>query len=131
MPRLRRDTADVVIVPEEQHRQKSKRQRDEHPLYAQLPERNHPVISSRREERLRDGQFDNVGALQSSWDVGKAGPEEGGDRVGVVGEDFADPGLEGLGCCFLLFEGVDGQEEEDGDDDVEVAFRFTFVEEGD
>ena len=64
-----------MIVIEEQHNQKAKRDGNENPSDGQVPEINQPKTWLRRIKGTCDGEFGYVGALECSWDVSETDPE--------------------------------------------------------
>lgn len=57
---------------------------------------------------------------QSTWEVGESCPEDGGQRVGVVGDGFAEPATCRCGAAEC-FEEVDCEPICQRDDAAEVA----------
>lgn len=82
--RLGAERADVVVVVEEQREQDAHGQRDEDPFCFEVPEVDQPAAVDGRVEsaRVRDAQEFCV--FDAAGDVREAGPEDGGDGVGVV-----------------------------------------------
>lgn len=68
-----------MIIVEEQHDQKSKRQRHENPFHIQFPKVNQPAARLRWVEGFADRDTGHIHRFERARDVRKSHPEDGSD----------------------------------------------------
>ena len=111
---LCREGGEVVVVVEEEHHEAANGEGDEDPFHRQVPEVDQPAAVYGGVESAGVGEAEEVDTLEVAGDVAEADPEDGRDRVGVVGQDLAETGAE-HGRAADALEEVDGDGVEDGD----------------
>lgn len=117
---LSSQTRHIMVVVKQQHSQEAKRQCHEDPSDVEIPKVDHPVPRLRGLEGLGRRHECNVSALQVSWNVRKAHPEERRKDVCIVCEDAAEPRLPDDAAAKLL-EAIYGAEIQYGNQAGEVA----------
>ena len=105
-----------MIVVEEDGHEDAVWHGDEYPFDFDVPEINDPGAIDGGVEGAGDGEeLPFYGADVSAAEVHEAGPEEGGDWVGVVGEEGAEPGA-GESDFAEFLEVVNREGEEDSNE---------------
>ena len=77
---------EVVVVVEEKHHEAADGEGDEDPFHRQVPEVDQPAAVGGGVEGAGVGHAEEVDAVEVAGDVTEADPEDGCDRVGVVGQ---------------------------------------------